>query len=665
MKCPFCDKEIDDNSTVCEFCGAKVREPEEEIVDNSEETVEKTEVEESVEQEEKIADNNEENEVEENTEEEVKEESEEVDEPIAKQVNTSEEEVEETTKVKTKRMDPKKRKSIITIAIIVAVIVAVIIGGICIFMAIVTKSSEEIYKGIINSVKDSIENTQVANIDSANSNISLELYTDIYSIKDTVDGLKVNSNVQFNKNDGKYMIALDVDKNAESYLKLDAFANLADKKLYLSEENIYSKGLAVDIPDDIVTKINEQLNASNEVIDDEVKNKIIDKVYSAIINNLLPEYFTSRKVALTVEGKTVNATDNAFVMDASQLVTFVKAAITTLKDDSEFVSYFNDNQELVVNVLNTVISTMDNVDTGYGNIEAHIYTSGLFNSFVGAAFVVTDEYDDKRLIEVVKQADNAYVISLKEIEYDTENIYGTLTLVINKVTENDMDIQAEVNIPDYGTCGVKLVGNIAYNTAMEEYDTSNAIGTDEIPEKDAEEIYDNFEESPLYYLFSDYINFVDDKDKSRILIGKNYIESYDDDVVIFDVPSSFTVSYNGNSTKTYEKNTIKDSVSVELGFKLFSVDGFTENIESIAENYKKSSSYKNVKVSDTEKVKVNGVTYTKKQISYSYAGYSNAKSNFTYYYTKVNDDYIYVVSLNDPDGIATESEINKFLTIEM
>ena len=664
MKCPFCDKEIDDNSTVCEFCGAKIAEQEEKIVDNSEETVEKTEVEESIEQEEKIADNNEENVVEENTE---KEEEKEVEkeEPIAKQVDTSEEKVEETKKVETKKMDPKKRKSIITIVIVVAVLAVVIASAIGIFMAVVTKSSEEIYKGIITSAKDSIVNTQVANINSANSNISLELYTDISSLRDVVDGLKVNSNIQFNKNDGKYMVALDVDKNSDSYLKLDAFANLVDKKLYLSEENIYSKGLTIDIPEEIANKINEQLNSNEGIIDNDLKNKITEKVYSAMVNNLLPEYFTSQKVALTVEGRTVNATDNAFVMDASQLVSYIKATVTTLKDDSEFISYFNDNQETVSNLLNGVISSMDNVDTGYGNIEAHIYTSGLFNSFVGAAFVVTDEYNDKNLIEVVKQADNKYVISLKEIEYDTENIYGTLTLVINKVTENDMDIQAEVNIPDYGTCGVKLVGSMAYNTAMEEYDTSNAVESDEIPDEDAEEIYDNFMDSPLYYLFSDYINFVEDKDKSRILIGKNYIESYDDDVVIFDVPSSFTVSYNGNSTKTYDKNTTEDSASVELEFRSYSVDEYTENIESTAENYKKSSSYKNVKVSDTEKVEVNGVTYTKKQISYSYAGYSNAKSSITYYYTKVNDDYIYVVSVNDPDEIVTESEINKFLTVEM
>ena len=261
MICPKCGKEVDDGNVFCKFCGASLNETE-----NVNEEQKKLE--------------NEENEVkqeQENVEEVVKEEV--VNEPKKEESKKSEGFVintgspkkdvkkEENAKVKEENREeknnesqngnasiddtnntvtnekkivingkeqtvkPRKRHSIITIGIILAVVI-VIVAIILISMSLMS-TPEKLYKKLVSSVSNSFDSALEFN--SANVSINADMSTDIEELKESVDGLNLGFNVQYDKEIEEYIAKVDVQKGQDPYLNLTAMINLLDKKVYIGE----------------------------------------------------------------------------------------------------------------------------------------------------------------------------------------------------------------------------------------------------------------------------------------------------------------------------------------------------------------------------------------------------------------------------------------------
>ena len=96
------------------------------------------------------------------------------------------------------------------------------------------------------------------------------------------------------------------------------------------------------------------------------------------------------------------------------------------------------------------------------------------------------------------------------------------------------------------------------------------------------------------------------------------------------------------------------------------MDEYEDNIASLSEYYTEEDGYFDVSMSDREEVEIAGRTYYKKDFTYSYgSGSYTYTSKQTYYYLPITDEYIYSVEVSDDDGIVTNSDIEKLLTIDI
>lgn len=133
-------------------------------------------------------------------------------------------------------------------------------------------------------------------------------------------------------------------------------------------------------------------------------------------------------------------------------------------------------------------------------------------------------------------------------------------------------------------------------------------------------------------------------------------------MVKFSVPSTFEEEYSGNSYKSYSKNTVTVNVNAEY----YTADEYTKKIDESLDNYKDKDEYKDFKISEVEEIEINGIKFNKKSLEYtSVSGEYSYVYSRVYYYTKINDNYVYVVEIKDDSNIMTDNELNKFLTIEL
>ena len=87
-------------------------------------------------------------------------------------------------------------------------------------------------------------------------------------------------------------------------------------------------------------------------------------------------------------------------------------------------------------------------------------------------------------------------------------------------------------------------------------------------------------------------------------------------------------------------------------------------MESTLDYYKESGEYIDISMTNPEAVDVNGRQYKKVTLKYTYSsGSYSFPYQSDYYYTTVEDECIYSVEVSDTNGIITQNELNKFLTI--
>ena len=665
MKCPNCNKEIDEGSAFCTFCGkpVEVKPAADEAVKMEEDTpIVEEKVEEVLVENEPI--------IEENSD----------AAPVQEEVAKKPEEYTVAPKATSgQNAQSKKRHSIITIAILgVVILLAIIIGIVCLSLG---NSPEKIYKSIITSASNSIIANEVATSKKANLSTSVELETDIEELESMIDELAVSANLQYNLDTREILAKAKIDKGSDSYLDGQIFMNILEKKMYVGESNLFDKLISVDIPEEALTQIDEAWGKDEEItINKSVAKKAAKRFAKAINDNLLPEYFSSQKVTVNINGKDKKVTDNALIMEGEDFLKVYVNALETLKNDKEFLACYKD-QEQVKNTLETVLNQIEDMEIE-GTIEIHCYTSGLFKSFAGASIVSKDEDDNQAVIEMLAQEKIVYEISLKAISDGEEEELATINVKANKMTDKEVDMEADLNIKEVGSIKMKFTYSTIFGKNVETLDIANAVSSEDLTEDDATEIAENLQDSALYSLIEalyedsyddSYDDYVEDDssdydlpDGVTLKEGEDCVVTYDDDVVKFLVPSTFEEDYGGNSYKTYSKEVEYDTATVYITAEWDTIEEYTQSLDKSLDYLKDMEGYVDINVSDTEEVEVNGVKFYKKVASYTHkSGSYSYPYTTTYYYTKINDEYIYTVEIDDDDGLLTDSELTKFLTVEM
>lgn len=664
MKCPNCNKEIDDGSVFCTFCGQPIdaKPAAEEAVKVEDAPIVEEKVEEVIADDEPIV--------------EEKPAAAPVQEEVAKQPEAVKKE-EYTVAPKAtsgQNAQTKKRHSIITIAILAGVIVfAIIIGIVCLALG---NNPEKVYKSMITSASESIIANDVATNSKANLTTAVELETDIDELEDVIDELAVSANIQYDLDTREVLAKAKIDKGSESYLDGQVFVNLLEKKIYVGETNLFDKLVSIEIPEEVLDAVEEVWDEDEELtVDKSVAKKAAKRFAKAINDNLLPEYFSSQKVTVNINGKDKKVTDNALVLEGDDFVKAYVNALETLKDDKEFLACYKDEDQ-IKDALEILLDEMEDVEFE-GCIEAHYYTSGLFNSFVGAAIVSTDEYDDQAVIEIVAQDKKTYDVALKAISYGDEEELLNAKVIVNKMTDKEVDMEVELDIEDEGTLKVKFACATVYGKAVEALDISKAVAMEDLSDDNKTEITDNLEDSPLYELLEDYMyedDYTYDDDDSDYDLpegvtlneGEGCVLTYDDDVVKFLVPSTFEEDYGGNSYRAYSKEVDYDYAEVDVDAEYATIDEYSEEIADSLDYLEDMEGYSDMTVSNIEEVEFNGVKFKTRTTSYKYTSgtYSHTYVT-TYYYTKITDEYTYVVAVSDDENLMTQAELEKFLTVTM
>ena len=689
MICPKCGKEVDDGNVFCKFCGASLNETE-----NVNEEQKKLE--------------NEENEVkqeQENVEEVVKEEV--VNEPKKEESKKSEGFVintgspkkdvkkEENAKVKEENREeknnesqngnasiddtnntvtnekkivingkeqtvkPRKRHSIITIGIILAVVI-VIVAIILISMSLMT-TPEKLYKKLVSSVSNSFDSALEFN--SANVSINADMSTDIEELKESVDGLNLGFNVQYDKEIEEYIAKVDVQKGQDPYLNLTAMINLLDKKLYIGESNLYDKLICIDIPEEQINNIRVALSEqSNNLNTDDLKN--ITKIVTDTINNeLKADMFTSEKITVNVDGKDKKVKDNVLSITYDELVELVNNVAENLKKNEEFMSYFQD-KTYVEQSLDDFVNDVEMMDEY--DYELHIYTSGLFNSVVGFAFVQTDNIlEESYVFEFLKQNNVSGTITYDLVSGADKARVLSANMLINEATNNKVNMDISMDLREQGNLTLSLEILSDYNNGIEALDVSNSININDMTDEDLQQILGSLMTTPL---FGNLAQMGETEISGSISGGDNYLTTFSDRKVYVNVPSTFEEIYNGNYIKSYTKDTDLGYCDVELNTDSYTEEEFLDYLNDKLDYYKESGDYIDVTISEPETLNAGQREYKKVTLRYTYSASNGSfimPYQSDYYYTLIEDDEVYYVEVSDEDGIITQDELNTFLTIDV
>ena len=568
--------------------------------------------------------------------------------------------------------EPKKanngsKHSVRTLMGIVAV-VAVILGVLCLTL-FGSKSPEKIYKGMLSKA---INESLAGDVMTANSAIiesTVNISTNIDEFEDIFDGLNVDYNVQYDRSAQQAGVALNVAKGKEKYLNLRAMGDLLNKVAAVEETNLYKKMVKADIPDEFYDQLEEILGKDYTFETDAAANKKAAKIlYSTIESNIKPEWFSKEKVTTQDNGK---LTDNMLTIRETELEDLIVATVKSLRTNNDFLNCFTYRDE-IVDMLDSIqdeVEDMSDEDVVY---TVHLYTKG--NKFAGAALVHKDEYyEEEEIIEIEKKSKKEYEIRFETNDGRDLEVLQTIKVVANKLDTNDLDVEVTIDIEDEGYITVAATTNAKYNKSIELLDVSEAVDYTELTEDDMQEIMDNLQESPLYDLVEQFVgttSTVSPTSEKRtppsgvtLQAGQNFVASYDDDVIVFSVPNSFEEDYGGSSYVRFSKeDKTKYTAYVDVDCEWDTLDEYRDSIKSTTEYYTEDNGYSKVKLSDEEQVKVGDRTFYKRTFTYTYGSYT---ANRTYYYTPVTDEYTYAVEIDDDDGIITDSEIEKLLTIQI
>lgn len=567
--------------------------------------------------------------------------------------------------------EPKKAKggskhSVITLVGIIAA-VAVIIGVLCLTL-FGTKSPEKIYKGMLSEAINESLAGEAMTSNTANITSTITVSTDIDDAKDMLDGLSIDANVQYDKAAQQAVVALNVAKGKEKYLNLRAMGDLINKVAAVEETNLYKKMVKADIPDEFYDAIEEVLGKDYTFESDASACKKAAKIlYSTIDSNIKPEWFSKEKVTTQDNGK---LTDNILTIRETELEDVIVATVKSLRTNNDFLNCFTYRDE-IVDMLDSIqdeVEDMSDEDVVY---TIHYYTKG--NKFAGAAIVHKDEYyEEEEIIEIEKKSKKEYEIRFEENDGRDLEVLQTIKVVANKLDKNDVDVEVTMEIEDEGYITIAMATTAKYNKAIELLDVDNAVDYTELTEDDIQEIMDNLEESPLYDLVEQYIGTTtiggDDETRTppagiTLQPGQNFVASYDDDVVVFGVPNSFEEEYGGSSYVRFSKeDKTKYTAYIDVDCEWDSLDEYRDYLKNSVSYYSEDNGYSNVKLSDEETVKVGDKSFYKRTFTYTYGSYTAKR---TYYYTPVTDEYTYAVEIDDDDGIITDSEIEKLLTIQI
>lgn len=659
MKCPNCYNEIEPGSSKCKYCGIDLYE-EFNIQPKVEDTVEEK-------QPEKV---------------------EEVVEPQVEEIK-----VKPKKKIRLK-INFKK----IAIIMIVILILGGIIGG-AIYFYLKLTSPETVYKKAITNVLDKVFNAEVLNATSFDATTKLSIETDELGQYYSYNGVNFDSEIGLDLEEKKAVLNAKLNKGEQDYLDIEAYSDFKKGKLYVSDEEIYDGVISLDIPENIVVKVNDILSS---VINSQTQKSLLLsqlnlEINDIISNNINLGTFSKSGATIIYDGENKRITDNTLTLTEGQYKKFAINVLEELGTNETFLSALGDYKDYVINLFEEMLDELqyleddENVETP-NKIKIHLYTSGFEYEFFGikVEYIPKDQTTETQ-VQLLKSSKDVYDISYVIVGEKSIN-QGSFNVNVDSY-ENG---QKEVTVTfDYNESSFKVVLDYSCslnNGISSTIDLIEVKEYSEMTDEENTEIMSKIEGAQVYVVIEAMIDYMQDRgidfglenktilpSNIKIEASQNYTITDEKNVAVYEEPSTFELEYDGNLYKVYRKNNrIGDKAQLYInlldGEPKEIIDGYVEqynyvyDTEDIIEKNKKGeeivvgqkNKYDDASISDVTEETINGILYYKVSIKYTSG---TTKNNITFYATQLSNKYSYVVKIEDVSEIISDAEKEKILSI--
>lgn len=625
----------------------------------------------------------------ENKQEEVKENKTESVEKPAKKEEVANEKVDAKFNKSAEQPKATKKKSKgKKVAIIVTLILIIAIAAAAVYYFMFYSKPEEIYKRTIQSGIDSLVNNEEKNKDYKTLKAGLKVDFDVdlkdnsiidKKVLDLINKTDVGLEVQTDKEAKQLVVDLQSNYDKKALLNGKVFVNSDDEETYVYAKDYLDKYIEVPMEDEVYESLNQLFEAQNKAVDVKTPMSILKNELVAMIK---PEYCSSSKEDITVNGQNVSATKNTIKLNANQFKTEITTLVNNLKSNQNFINSFEE-KETITQTLEDILDELDDIDLSDedATIEFNLYTQGFMHDVVKCSVTVNASYQAVTL-GVTKNAENNY-----EIEALLNNAkIASGKINIEEKNENEGKLTFELNIDSVGKFAMNLEYSQKFNEEIEKADTKNSVEAEDLSSADQKKLMNNFQKSQLYKLVQSYSNslltssikpstsssnsilsnatssssILNNKTTKEDDIKDNEILTYDSkNKITYNIPTGYTVRKTSDNYKTLEKG----NASIRISSKISNKDAYYTSLKANKDSLEKGDLYKEVTLTEMAKTTINGIDFYSATLSYKY-GSSMTERSTTYVWTEVSEKYVLDFELRQTDEI-TDDELNQVLTIKV
>ena len=625
----------------------------------------------------------------ENKQEEVKENKTESVENPAKKEEVANEKVDAKFNKSAEQPKATKKKSKgKKVAIIVTLILIIAIAAAAVYYFMFYSKPEEIYKRTIQSGIDSFVNNEEKNKDYKTLKAGLKVDFDVdlkdnsiidKKVLDLINKTDVGLEVQTDKEAKQLVVDLQSNYDKKALLNGKVFVNSDDEETYVYAKDYLDKYIEVPMEDEVYESLNQLFEAQNKAVDVKTPMSILKNELVAMIK---PEYCSSSKEDITVNGQNVSATKNTIKLNANQFKTEITTLVNNLKSNQNFINSFEE-KETITQALEDILDELDDIDLSDedATIEFNLYTQGFMHDVVKCSVTVNASYQAVTL-GVTKNAENNYEI--EALLNNAKIVSGKIN--IEEKNENEGKLTFELNIDSVGKFAMNLEYSQKFNEEIEKADTKNSVEAEDLSSADQKKLMNNFQKSQLYKLVQSYSNslltssikpstsssnsilsnatssssILNNKTTKEDDIKDNEILTYDSkNKITYNIPTGYTVRKTSDNYKTLEKG----NASIRISSKISNKDAYYTSLKENKDSLEKGDLYKDVTLTEMAKTTINGIDFYSATLSYKY-GSSMTERSTTYVWTEVSEKYVLDFELRQT-GEITDDELNQVLTIKV
>ena len=445
----------------------------------------------------------------ENKQEEVKENKTESVENPAKKEEVANEKVDAKFNKSAEQPKATKKKSKgKKVAIIVKLILIIAIAAAAVYYFMFYSKPEEIYKRTIQSGIDSLVNNEEKNKDYKTLKAGLKVDFDVdlkdnsiidKKVLDLINKTDVGLEVQTDKEAKQLVVDLQSNYDKKALLNGKVFVNSDDEETYVYAKDYLDKYIEVPMEDEVYESLNQLFEAQKKALDVKTPMSILKNELVAMIK---PEYCSSSKEDITVNGQNVSATKNTIKLNANQFKTEITTLVNNLKSNQNFINSFEE-KETITQALEDILDELDDIDLSDedATIEFNLYTQGFMHDVVKCSVTENASYQAVTL-GVTKNAENNYEI--EALLNNAKIVSGKIN--IEEKNENEGKLTFELNIDSVGKFAMNLEYSQKFNEEIEKADTKNSVEAEDLSSADQKKLMNNFQKSQLYKLVQSYSN---------------------------------------------------------------------------------------------------------------------------------------------------------------